>query len=58
LLGAGAVHHINFGLMHCNKIVQVAIIREPDRKQVYAVVKLHGVSEQTIYIWPQAVGRL
>jgi putative transposase len=32
-----------------------AIIREPDRKQVYAVAKLHGVSEQTIYAWRRRV---
>jgi len=36
----------------------VAIIRETDRDQVSAVVKRHGISEQTIYTWRKRFGGL
>jgi putative transposase len=36
----------------------VAIIREADRDQVSAVVKRHGISEQTIYTWRKRFGGL
>ena len=36
----------------------VAIMREADREPVAVVAKLHGISEQTIYVWRKRFGGL
>jgi putative transposase len=37
---------------------RVKILREADKTPVAQVAKLHGISEQTIYVWRKRYGQL